>query len=116
MFARILGLFRGHAAVVKGTSKLAEGYSKKIDIGDPLAGGKQVVLCRVKGQLYALDALCPHAGGRIAEGPLFDGKHAVCPLHNYLFEPATGRAVRGACPNAKTYKVKESGGDCEIWV
>lgn len=116
MFGRILGLFRGRSALVKGVHKLQEGYAKKIDLGDPLAGGKQVVLCRVGGRLYALDALCPHAGGRIADGPLFDGKHAVCPLHNYLFEPATGRAVRGACADAKTYKVKETGDDCEVWV
>ncbi|MBL8858062.1 MAG: Rieske (2Fe-2S) protein [Planctomycetes bacterium] len=108
-------LFRGRPALIKGTSKLAEGYSKKVDLGDPLAGGKQVVLCRVRGKLYALDAVCPHAAGRITDGPLFDGKHALCPLHNYLFEPETGRAVRGACANAKTYKVRERDGDCEVW-
>jgi len=116
MLGRILGLFRGRPAIVKGTSKLPEGQAKKVELGDVLAGGTQVVLCRVEGKLYALDVRCPHDNGRIMGGALIDGKYAICPLHNYLFEPATGRAVRGACPNAKTYKVRESGGDCEIWL
>lgn len=116
MLGRILDLFRGRPVLVKGTGKLPDGQAKKIDVGDPLADGKQVVLCRVKGQLYALDVLCPHAAGRITDGPLMEGEYALCPLHNYLFDPRTGRAVRGACPNAKTYRVREHDGDADLWV
>ena len=79
-------------------------------------GATQVAVFRLRsGELRAVDAVCPHSGGPLADGQ-FDTKKVICPLHNYLFEPATGRAVRGACPNAKTYKVRESGGDCEIWL
>lgn len=112
-----LDLFRGRPAMITGTGKLQEGHSKKVDLGDPLAGtGKQIVLCRVEGKLYALDSRCPHEGGRISDGPLLEGKHAMCPLHNYKFDPRTGKSVDRACNDAKTYRVKENGQDCEIWV
>lgn len=109
-------LFRGRSIVIQGTGKLAEGQSKKIDVGDPLAGGKQVVLCRVGGELFALDALCPHEGGRIVDGPLAEGKYAVCPLHNYRFDPKSGAAVGVACKSAKRYTVRETEGNAELWV
>jgi nitrite reductase/ring-hydroxylating ferredoxin subunit len=111
-----LDLFRGRPALIVGTGKLQEGQSKKVDLGDPLAGtGKQVVLCRVGGKLYALDSRCPHEGGRISDGPLLDGKLAMCPLHNYKFDPRTGKSFDRACNDAKTYRVRENGQDCEIW-
>lgn len=111
-----LDLFRGRPVTVEGTGRLAEGQSKKIDIGDPLAGtGKAVVLCRVDGTLYALDAKCPHEGGRISDGPLVEGKLAMCPLHRYQFDPKTGKAVGRLCGDAKTYRVKEKDGNASIW-
>ena len=115
MLEWILGLFRGRRVVIAGTSKLGEGQSRKIDLGDPLAGGRQVVLCRVDGELFALDALCPHEGGRISDGPLLEGRFALCPLHNYKFDPKTGRAVDRACKDARRYKVREKNGDAVLW-
>lgn len=115
MLGRFLDLFRGRPVLVKGAGKLPEGMAKKVDVGDPLADGKQVVLCRVKGRLHALDARCPHAGGRLAEGPLVEGTLALCPLHNFHFDVSSGRAVRGACPPAKTYRVREHDGDADLW-
>ncbi len=112
-----LDLFRGKAALIRGTGRLPEGHARKVDLGDPLAGtGRQVVLCRVEGGLYALDALCPHEGGRIGEGPLVGGRLAMCPLHNYQFDPRTGKAVGRVCKDARRYRVREKDGDCEIWV
>jgi nitrite reductase/ring-hydroxylating ferredoxin subunit len=111
-----LDLFRGRPALIRGTEKLAEGQAKKVDLGDPLAGtGKSVVLCRVEGKIYALDQRCPHEGGRIGEGPLVDGKLAMCPLHNFQFDPRTGKAVGRVCSDAKTYRIREKDGDSEIW-
>jgi nitrite reductase/ring-hydroxylating ferredoxin subunit len=115
MLDRLLRLFRGKPAIVHGTSRLPEGQAKKVEIGDVLAGGKTVILCRVDGRLHALDARCPHEGGRILDGPLIDGRYAICPLHNYTFDPQNGRVVRGSCPNATVYPVRETGGDAELW-
>lgn len=116
MFGRLLQLLRGRGQVIKGTGKLPEGEARKVDLGDVVAGGTQVILCRMQGELYALDAVCPHGeGGRIAPGPLIDGKYVRCPLHAYKFDPKTGANVGALCANAKTYRVREKDGDCEIW-
>lgn len=117
MLRRILALFGRGGKIIQGTSKLPEGQARKISIGDPLAGdGYDILMCRVDGELYALDSLCPHEGGRLAEGPLADGKHAVCPLHQYRFDPKTGKAVGVSCRDAKSYRVAEKDGDAEIWL
>lgn len=115
MLGKLGNLFRGRPILISGTGKLPEGEARTIDVGDPMAGGCQVVLCRVDGQLHALDSKCPHEGGRIVGGPLAEGRYAVCPLHNYRFDPRNGKSVGVACRSAKTYKVQESGGDAELW-
>jgi nitrite reductase/ring-hydroxylating ferredoxin subunit len=116
MLSRILGFLRGQGALIRGVDKLPDGQSKRVELGDALAGGTEVVLCRVGGRLHALDRLCPHEGGRIADGPLLDGVHLICPLHNYRFDPRTGKAVGVACPDAKVYRVREKGADCEVFI
>jgi nitrite reductase/ring-hydroxylating ferredoxin subunit len=116
MLGAFLDLFRGRPIVIEGTHKIQEGQSKRVDIGDVLAGGKQIVLCRVDGELHALDVLCPHEGGRISDGPLIQGKFAMCPLHNYQFDPKTGKAVGRVCADARKYRVREKNGIGEVWV
>ena len=102
---------------IEGVDGLEEGFARKLlyeqGVGLPPA---EVVLCRVDGRLFAVDSLCPHEGGRISDGPLQDGKHVVCPLHNYRFDPKTGEPVGVSCKKAKTFKVREKDGDAEVWV
>jgi len=116
MLKRLLGMFRGRPLLIPGTDKLAEGEARKVDIGDVGAGGTQIVLCRLDGQVYAVDTLCPHEGGRIQPGPMVDGKFVTCPLHNYTFDPRDGSVVRGSCKRAKTYRVEERPEGCEVWL
>jgi nitrite reductase/ring-hydroxylating ferredoxin subunit len=115
VLGRLLDIFRGRPMRVTGTAKLPEGEARTVDVGDPLAGGRQVLLCRVGGELFALDTLCPHEGGRLSPGPLVEGRLATCPLHNYKFDPRTGRSVGAPCRAARTYRVRERDGDCELW-
>ncbi|MDP6988826.1 MAG: Rieske 2Fe-2S domain-containing protein [Planctomycetota bacterium] len=118
MIGRILGgLFRGKPTIIEGTAALEEGTARRVEIGDTLAGtGVELILCRVDGEVSALDARCPHEGGRIVPGPLVEGRYALCPLHNYRFEPATGKARDVICRKARTYRVRESGDACEVWL
>lgn len=116
MLKKLFG-FGGKPALVKGTAKLQEGLAKKVDVGDVIAGtGKSVVFCRLEGELHAVDNLCPHEGGRIADGPLIEGKYVHCPLHMYKFDPKTGASIGDLCPKVKTYRVRESDGDAEVWL
>ena len=114
MFRRLLRLLRKPTVHIPDAAGLAEGEARTVDVGDPAAGGIQVLLCRVDGKVHALDSLCPHEGGRMASGPLEQGRHAVCPLHSYAFDPRDGKVVRGACRPARTYRVDERDGAFEL--
>jgi len=117
MLRRILsGLLKGRRIRVPGTRQLSDGTSRTVTLGDIGADGTQVLLCRVEGRLHALDTLCPHQRGRLESGPLIDGKYARCPVHNYLFAPKSGSVVSGTCRKATTYRVRETGDDCELLV
>ena len=57
--------------------------------------GEQVAVFRLAdGSVRALGAVCPHAGGPLADG-LIDGSVVVCPLHNNAFELASGCSPTG---------------------
>jgi nitrite reductase/ring-hydroxylating ferredoxin subunit len=115
MLSKLLSLLRGKPVRIQGTSKLPSGHAKLVALGDPLAGGTEIVLCRVGATLHAVDRRCPHEGGRLTDGPLAEGKYVVCPLHNYKFDPATGKAIEVTCASAKVYRVRERDGDAEVW-
>ena len=56
--------------------------------------GREVVVCRTKDGLHALDNICSHAYARMDEGRL-RGIRLICPLHGASFDVRTG-AVLGA--------------------
>ncbi|MGR3542652.1 MAG: nitrite reductase (NAD(P)H) small subunit [Hasllibacter sp.] len=43
-------------------------------------------------EAYAVADACPHRGGPLSEG-IVHGRHVTCPLHNWVFDLTTGRAV-----------------------
>lgn len=59
-----------------------------------VAEGRQVLLYRQDGALYALDDVCSHAGGLLSRCPV-DGLTATCPLHGSRFSLTDGRVIRG---------------------
>ncbi len=101
---------------IPGVARLAEGEAKKILVPAERqdAAPHEIVLVRLAGKLYALDSLCPHEGGRIAEGPLWEGRYVSCPLHLYRFDPRTGAAQDVECGRATTYPVREVNGAAEL--
>jgi nitrite reductase/ring-hydroxylating ferredoxin subunit/uncharacterized membrane protein len=58
------------------------------------ADGRQILLYRHDGRLYAIDNLCSHAGGLLSRGPV-DGLTVTCPLHGSRFSLADGCVRRG---------------------
>ncbi|MCL6565372.1 MAG: Rieske (2Fe-2S) protein [Acidobacteriia bacterium] len=56
------------------------------------AAGRRIVLVHLDGQVYALDARCPHQGGPLDEGEIYLGA-LVCPWHNFRYDPRTGENV-----------------------
>jgi nitrite reductase/ring-hydroxylating ferredoxin subunit/uncharacterized membrane protein len=58
------------------------------------AEGRQIMLYRHGGRLYAIDNLCTHAGGLLSRGPVA-GLTVTCPLHGSQFGLADGCVIRG---------------------
>lgn len=53
-------------------------------------GGRQIAVFRLRDNtIRALDAVCPHQGGPLADG-LVDARVVVCPLHNHTFDLCSG--------------------------
>lgn len=63
-----------------------------------LAGDRVVALFNVDGTFYAIDGICPHAGGPLGEGEL-TGNIVTCPWHGWQFDVTTGQHClnRQAC-------------------
>ena len=60
--------------------------------------GTMVAVFRLRdGSVRALDAVCPHRGGPLADGQI-DLKVVVCPLHLHVFDLATGCSTTGQQP------------------
>ena len=58
------------------------------------AEGRQIMLYRHSGSLYAIDNICSHAGGLLSRGQVAD-LTVTCPLHGSRFALADGSVVRG---------------------
>jgi nitrite reductase (NADH) small subunit len=51
--------------------------------------GNAYAICNVAGELYALDGVCPHAGGPLGQGALHEYT-LVCPWHAWEYDCRTG--------------------------
>lgn len=56
------------------------------------AGGREIMLCRTKYGLFAVDNVCSHAYARLNEGRL-RGVRVICPLHGAAFDVRTGAVL-----------------------
>lgn len=71
--------------------------ARTTDVPDPgkllvEVDGRLVALFHVGGQFYALDDVCTHDGGPLAEGDL-RGYEIACPRHGARFDIRTGAAL-----------------------
>ena len=84
------------------------GPVEDIPVGEGRAyavGDVQIAVFRLRnGALRATQAVCPHAGGPLADGQL-DDRDVLCPLHAAAFDLETGRA-HGAQPPLAVYPVR----------
>ncbi len=88
----------------------------RISLGQPhpvRVDGRDLVLCRVADQVYALDGVCPHLGGPLAHGAL-QGRMLVCPWHAWEFDCVTGQHDRNPQCRLTTYPVTLSNGNVLI--
>ena len=78
--------------------------------------GRQIALCNVDGEFYAIDDVCTHDAGPLGEGEL-DGFEIECPRHGARFDVKTGRALTlPAVMPVKAHPVRVAGDDVEVQV
>lgn len=68
--------------------ELQDGEMKKVEVD-----GRELLLARVEGIYYAIDARCPHMGGDLSQGSL-RGSVVTCPRHGSRFDVRNGQLVR----------------------
>ncbi len=68
-------------------SKLREGEVMTFEMG-----GRHLAIGRTTDGYFAMDDLCPHAGGSLGEGML-DGENVLCPIHGYAYHVRTGEGL-----------------------
>jgi len=90
-------------------SELPPGEKKLVEVD-----GMPVALFNVNGTFYAIEDVCTHDGGPLAEGEL-EGEEIECPRHGARFNVRTGEVLcMPAVEPVECYKVKVENG--EIWV
>ena len=93
---------------VAAVNDLAPGSGREVTAGD-----RVIALFRVGDNFYALDGICPHAGGPLGKGHV-SGTRVTCPWHGWQFDVTTGRHC--LTPNIvhETFPVLVENGDVYV--
>ncbi len=73
------------------------------------AEGCVAVFRTASDEVYALNNSCPHKQGPLAEG-IVHGASVTCPLHNWVFDLATGEAQGADEGTVATYPARVEAG------
>ena len=95
--------------VVGSIDEIPVGEGRTFAVGD-----EQIAVFRLRdGSLRAIDAVCPHNGGPLADG-LADDRVVVCPLHGHAFDMCTGSEASGTEMSVRSYEVAAVDGTIRI--
>jgi nitrite reductase (NADH) small subunit len=90
---------------------LPEGIGRAFRVGDvPLA-----VFRTRTGKVFAVDGVCPHRGGPLADGMLA-GDQVVCPFHAFRFDARAGHCDQPNVCSIRTYPVEVRNGAVVVTV
>lgn len=74
------------------------------------AKGEIALFRSVDDQVFALNNLCPHKGGPLAQGIVY-GRRVTCPLHSWVIELESGEAVAPDVGCAHRHDIKLDNGN-----
>jgi nitrite reductase (NADH) small subunit len=75
--------------------------------------GKTYCIAHTEEGYAAVDNVCLHRGGPLAQGVL-DGNKIVCPWHGWAFDVNTGASVHNSSVRVTTYPIQVAGEDVLI--
>ncbi|MGE0143830.1 MAG: Rieske 2Fe-2S domain-containing protein [Planctomycetota bacterium] len=76
-------------------------------------GGHPIAVYRVGNRVAAVDGVCIHQGGPLAEGRILDGC-VTCPWHGYQFRPEDGRSPPPFADRVSTYRSRVVAGRIQV--
>ena len=82
---------------------------------EAVAAGAPICLANVRGELSALDNLCPHRAGPLGQGWI-EGDAVICPWHSWAFHFKTGLSEYPADEAVAVFAVKVSGEDVLVQI
>ena len=68
--------------------------------------GKQIAVFNKNGKLFAIDHVCLHKGGPLAEG-FVDDNTVTCPWHGWQYNIETGECLTSQGMKLNAYKIFE---------
>jgi NAD(P)H-dependent nitrite reductase small subunit len=89
---------------VTAAGQVGPGSSTTVVVGD-----REIALFNVDGRFYALDNLCPHSGGPLADGWL-EGTTVTCPWHAWCFRLTDGTMTLGNFAHVDAFDVEVQDG------
>lgn len=90
----------------------AVGDNQAIEV---MVDARILAVFRSNDELFAMDGMCAHQGGPIAEGEIQHGC-VTCPWHGWQYELATGIQTINRQPLQETFDVRERDGRIEVCV
>jgi len=70
--------------------------------------GTAVAVANVDGRFYAINNICVHRGGPLADGPL-EGAVVTCPWHGWQYDVRTGKVGQSPTVGVACYPVEVRG-------
>lgn len=78
-------------------------------VGVFFVGDREIAVCNVDGEFFAIDNICTHDGGSLDQGEL-EGNEIECPRHGARFDVTTGAAIQlPAFEPVESYPVRIEG-------
>jgi 3-phenylpropionate/trans-cinnamate dioxygenase ferredoxin subunit len=103
------GTQAGTFVTVAKVGEIPSGGVKVVRIGD-----QEIAVFHLDGAYHAMDDVCTHDGGPLAEGTIED--HVIeCPRHGARFDIRTGAVLSmPATAPVTTYPVRVTGGEIQV--
>jgi nitrite reductase (NADH) small subunit len=77
--------------------------------------GRVIALFNVEGVISAIDGICPHQGGPLAEG-MVEGTMVTCPWHGWQIDVRSGKTPLGPKVAQAVFDVKIEGQDVLVGI
>src|SRR5258708_6126646 len=86
-----------------------------VGLGRPFrVGDKMIAVFRTRaGRVFAVDGVCPHKGGPLADGMIV-GEQVVCPYHAFRYDGPTGACDQAGACSITTYPVEVADGRVRV--